>query len=172
MPKRAEKITPDKVLQRRRRRTRRAAIAVAALVVLVLVVVAVTNRTCQQATADRLFRSVEGVPQNDVALVLGTAEKTKAGSMNLHFAQRIKAAAALYEAGKVRHLIVSGDNHKVGYDEPGAMRRALIAAGVPANAITCDYAGFHTLDSVMRAKSVFGLTRCTIVSEEFHCPRA
>ena len=52
---------------------------------------------------------------------------------------------------------------------PGLVK---IAAGVPANAITCDYAGFRTLDSVLRAQSVFGLKNFTIVTEEFHCPRA
>ena len=67
---------------------------------------------------------------------------------------------------------MSGDNHIKGYDEPSDMRDALAAAGVPINAITCDYAGFRTLDSVLRAQSVFGLTRFTIISEEFHCPRA
>jgi vancomycin permeability regulator SanA len=78
----------------------------------------------------------------------------------------------LYRAGKVRHLLVSGDNHIASYDEPEDMRASLIAAGVPAGAITCDYAGFRTLDSVVRAKEVFGLSHCTIISEEFHCPRA
>ena len=130
------------------------------------------DRVCQRAAKGRIFRSVEDVPKNDVALVLGTAKKTPKGSANLHFNQRIDAAVALYRSGKVRHLLVSGDNHIAGYDEPTDMSDALIAAGVPTNAITCDYAGFRTLDSVVRAKQVFGLTRCTIVSEEFHCPRA
>jgi SanA protein len=78
----------------------------------------------------------------------------------------------LYHAGKVKHLLVSGDNHIKSYDEPTDMRDALVAAGVPTKAITCDYAGFRTLDSVVRAKSVFGLTNFMIVTEEFHCPRA
>ncbi len=172
MPKRAANTTPIQLLQPRRRRIRRAAIAVAVFVLLMLAALMVADRACRQAAAGHLFRSVEDVPQNDIALVLGTAEKTKGGSVNLHFSRRIEAAAALYRAGKVHHLLVSGDNHKAGYDEPNDMRKALVAAGVPASAITCDYAGFHTLDSVMRAKSVFGLSRCTIVSEEFHCPRA
>jgi SanA protein len=103
---------------------------------------------------------------------LGTAKLTKQGRPNLHFIQRIAAAAALYRAGKVQHLLVSGDNHVASYNEPDDMRNALIAAGIPTNAITCDYAGFRTLDSVVRAKEVFGLSRCTIISEEFHCPRA
>ncbi len=130
------------------------------------------ERACRSAAEGRLFRSVAAVPQNEVAVVLGTAKTTMRGRSNLHFQQRIDAAVSLYRAGKVKHLLVSGDNHIKGYDEPTDMRDALVAAGVPTNAITCDYAGFRTLDSVVRAKTVFGLTRCTIVSEEFHCPRA
>jgi SanA protein len=119
-----------------------------------------------------LYRSVDEIPKNDIALVLGTGKFTPRGYTNLHFTQRITAAAELFHAGKVHHLIVSGDNHIKSYDEPTDMRDALIADGVPTHAITCDYAGFRTLDSVVRAKSVFGLTNFTIVTEEFHCPRA
>jgi SanA protein len=115
---------------------------------------------------------VDQIPQHEVALVLGTGKTTPRGNPNLHFNQRIQAAAALYHAGKVRHLLVSGDNHIASYDEPSDMRYALVAAGVPTNAITCDYAGFRTLDSVVRAKTVFGLQEFTIVTEQFHCPRA
>jgi len=127
---------------------------------------------CQRAARGRIFSSVEAVPPNEVALVLGTSKTISRGRPNLHFDQRIAAAVSLYRSGKVRHLLVSGDNHVKGYDEPSDMRQALVAAGVPTNAITCDYAGFRTLDSVVRAKTVFGLSHCTIVSEEFHCPRA
>ncbi|MDR3459072.1 MAG: ElyC/SanA/YdcF family protein [Verrucomicrobiae bacterium] len=130
------------------------------------------NRTCKKAAAGRIFTRIESVPANDVGLVLGTSRLMKNGRPNLHFNQRIAAAAALYHAGKVRHLLVSGDNHVASYDEPDDMRAALVAAGVPAAAVTCDYAGFRTLDSVVRAKDVFGLSPCTIISEEYHCPRA
>ena len=130
------------------------------------------DRTCQNAAFGRIFLSVEDIPANEVALVLGTAKSTRKGNANLHFNQRITAAATLYRAGKAQHLLGSGDNHVASYDEPTDMRDALIAAGVPASAITCDFAGFRTLDSVVRAKQVFGLAHCTIVSEEFHCPRA
>ena len=130
------------------------------------------DHVCQRAASGRIFPSVESVPGNDVALVLGTGRLLPNGRTNLHFTQRIAAAAKLYQSGKVRHLLVSGDNHVPGYDEPTDMRNALAAAGVPTNAITCDYAGFRTLDSVLRAHSVFGLTKFTIVTEEFHCPRA
>src|ERR1022692_1967274 len=130
------------------------------------------DHLCRAAATGRIFRSVENVPYHDVGLVLGTGKNTRGGTPNLHFRQRMDAAVALYRSGKVRHLLVSGDNHIAGYDEPTDMRAALVAAGVPAHAITCDYAGFRTLDSVVRAKQVFGLSGCTIVSEEFHCPRA
>lgn len=130
------------------------------------------NRTCERATEGKVYSSLDTVPVNEVGLVLGTSKMTKKGIENPHFDHRIEAAAALYKAGKVKHLLVSGDNHIKTYNEPDDMRAALIAAGVPAAAITCDYAGFRTLDSVVRAKEVFGLQRCTIISEEFHCPRA
>ncbi len=130
------------------------------------------DRACQSAARGRIFRSVDAVPQNEVALVLGTSKTTLLGRANLHFNQRMDAAAALYRSGKVKHLLVSGDNHTKGYDEPSDMRDALIALGVPSQVITCDYAGFRTLDSVVRAKTAFGLSKFTIVSEEFHCPRA
>ena len=138
----------------------------------VIGLVAWADIACHRATEGRIYRSVDATPIRAVCLVLGTGKQTRGGKPNLHFNQRIAAAAALYHAGKVRHLLVSGDNHSVSYDEPGDMREALIADGVPADAITCDYAGFRTLDSVVRAQVIFGLTQCTILSEEFHCPRA
>lgn len=134
--------------------------------------IAGADHVCQRTARNKVYLSLEAVPVSDVGLVLGTGKLTKGGNPNWHFSQRIKAAAALYHAGKVRQLLVSGDNHIIGYDEPTDMREALVAAGVPEAAITRDYAGFRTLDSVVRAKIVFGLKRCTIVTEEFHCPRA
>ena len=130
------------------------------------------DHLCLTAASGRIFRRTDQVPRNDVALVLGTSKTTRKGNPNLHFTQRINAAVELYRAGKVQHLLVSGDNHVVGYDEPTDMMNALVAAGVPTNAITRDYAGFRTLDSVVRGNTVFGLKQFTIVTEEFHCPRA
>lgn len=147
-------------------------IAVLAIFLMAVVAILWADHACHAAAAGRIFQSVADVPANSVALVLGTSKTTPRGTANLHFNQRMDAAVALYRSGKVQRLLVSGDNHVKGYDEPSDMRDALIAAGVPTNAITCDYAGFRTLDSIVRAKEVFGLTHCTIVSEEFHCPRA
>jgi SanA protein len=106
-----------------------------------------------------------------VALVLGTAPMGRRWK-NPFFEGRMDAAAKLYGDGKVRHLLVSGDNHRKGYDEPTAMRDALVARGGPEEASTLDYAGFRTLDSVARARRVFGLQRATIVTDRFHQPRS
>jgi len=155
-------------------RAHRRHLVVAALAMLLAsaAMIVFADRVCQRAARNRIFRSVDSLPVKDVALVLGTSKTTRAGNANLHFKNRMAAAAALYRAGKVKHLLVSGDNHIKTYDEPTDMHDALVAAGVPAAAITRDYAGFRTLDSVMRAQSVFGLTNFIIVTEEFHCPRA
>ncbi|MFM9957952.1 MAG: vancomycin high temperature exclusion protein [Phycisphaerales bacterium] len=125
-----------------------------------------------RAGAWRTHASSADVPPTDVALVLGTNPRVNDGRENLFFRYRIEAAAELFHAGRVRHLLVSGDNHIATYDEPGAMRDALITKGVPAGAITLDYAGFRTLDSVFRARSVFGQQRIVVVSQAFHCERA
>lgn len=148
------------------------AAGVAAALLAIVGLVLWADRSCELAAKGRIYRSVDAVPERQVGLVLGASKVTRHGTPNLHFNQRINAAVTLYRAGKIHHLLVSGDNHVVTYDEPTDMRNALVAAGIPTNAITCDYAGFRTLDSVVRAKQVFGLSRCTIISEEFHCPRA
>ena len=131
-----------------------------------------TNRWIAQRAAPRVFLAVEAAPTRNVALVLGTAAKTYGGYANPFFQNRIEAAAALYHAGKVRHLILSGDNHVQSYDEPSEMRAALLERGVPYEAMTLDYAGFRTLDSLARAQAVFGQTQLIVVSDEFHLPRA
>ena len=119
-----------------------------------------------------VFSKLADVPVNDVALVLGTSPLIGGKWPNPFFENRMDAAAGLYTAGKVRHLLLSGDNSRRQYDEPTAMREALIRRGVPAAAITLDYAGFRTLDSMARARAIFDLTRCTLVTDDFHLPRS
>lgn len=118
------------------------------------------------------YDDVDAVPYNRVALVLGTSKYLIGGNPNHYFNYRIKAAAELYNNGKVDYILVSGDNATVQYNEPRQMRRALIQAGIPASAIYSDYAGFRTLDSIVRAKEVFGQARFTVVSQAFHNERA
>jgi SanA protein len=112
------------------------------------------------------------LPGVTVALVLGAAPIGPEGGPNRYFVYRLDAAAALYKAGKVKYLLVSGDNSRPDYDEPTAMRAGLIERGVPAEAIYRDFAGFRTWDSVVRVEEVFGQTRVIVVSQRFHLSRA
>ena len=116
--------------------------------------------------------SIDAVPHRRAAVVMGCVRTLPNGLDNLYFSRRIDAAAELYKAGKVDCLIVSGDNHVKGYDEPSDMKESLVNAGVPAERIVCDYAGFRTLDTVVRAKKVFGLNSFIIVSQPDHVRRA
>jgi SanA protein len=144
---------------------RRTAI-VAGLLALIAPVPAL-NLWVLQSSSSRVFTDDRDLPQNDVALVLGVSRFG-----NLHFKARTEAAARLYHAGKIRHLLLSGDNHVAGYDEPSDMKEAVLMLGVPESAVTLDYAGFRTLDSVVRAREVFGQHKLTIVTDEFHAYRA
>jgi SanA protein len=122
---------------------------------------------------ESVYDSVIETPNgNEVALILGTSRYTSWGTTNLYFKYRIEAAAKLYHSGKVKHIIVSGDNALKEYNEPKQMLQALIKKGVPENSITLDFAGFRTLDSVVRCKKVFGQTKFIIVSQRFHVERA
>lgn len=124
------------------------------------------------ATRDQVFQSIDALPNTEVALVLGTSKKLENGRDNPYFMYRMDAAAELYKSGKVKHLILSGDNETQYYNEPQYMNEALLAKGIPASAITLDYAGFRTLDSVVRCKKIFGQSNFVIVTQRFHSYRA
>jgi len=139
---------------------------------LILLSAALINLWITQSAKSRKFNALNRIPANDVGLVLGSSARAGGGSVNLHFRNRVEAAAKLYHAGKVKHLLLSGDNHAKSYDEPTDMKDALMELGVPRQAMTLDYAGFRTLDSILRAKTVFGLNRLTIITDDFHSQRA
>lgn len=130
------------------------------------------NAHIASRAAVHLHDDMATLPHNRVGVVLGTSEKVRGGRPNLYFQHRIEAAAALYHAGKVDRLLLSGDNGTIHYNEPWAMRKALIAAGVDSTHITLDHAGFRTLDSMVRAREVFGQQRFTVISQRFHNERA
>ena len=123
------------------------------------------------ASHGRWVKKPGDLPSRSVALVFGCTDKVD-GRENLYFRYRIDAAVKLWESGKVRCIIVSGDNREKYYNEPENMRQALVARGVPANRIVQDFAGLRTLDSVVRAKEVFGLNRIVFVSQRFQNERA
>lgn len=107
-----------------------------------------------------------------VALVLGTSKWTMRGTQNLYFKGRVEATKELYEAGYVHHLLLSGDNSLEAYNEPLLLKKELETQGVSPEAMTMDFAGFRTLDSVIRSKEVFGQDSLIIVTQPFHLPRA
>jgi SanA protein len=125
-----------------------------------------------QSTQPYVYSGIEALPQNDVGLLLGTSPWSRKGNESALFQHRIDAAAALYKAGKIRHVLASGANPDSTYNEPRKMYYALVEAGVPPEAITLDFAGFRTLDSVIRATVVFKLDRYTVISQRFHVYRA
>lgn len=137
-----------------------------------LAVIAAADRAVSSGASAFLHDAIETVPANEVGLVLGTTHRGRGGGGNPYFNHRIAAASELYRAGKVRYLLLSGDNGTLSYNEPREMRRALMAAGIDSSRIVLDFAGFRTLDSVVRAKEVFGQQRFTVISQRFHNERA
>jgi SanA protein len=125
----------------------------------------------ERTALNRTFSDPEQLPNREVGLVLGCAKEV-GGAPNWYFIHRVNAAARLYHAQKINHILVSGDNRHPGYNEPADMKNALIAQGVPAEDITCDYAGLATLDSIVRADKVFGQQSFTVISQSFHTKRA
>ena len=151
---------------------RRILLSLCALGVLAVLFAACANVVVESEAKGRIYTDANAIPHNKVALLLGTNPRNRYGGPNTYFTNRIKTAAALYKAGKVDYIIASGDNHTRRYDEPTAMRDSLLAHGVPMDRIILDFAGFRTLDAVVRAKEVFGCDRRTIIAQADHCARA
>jgi SanA protein len=137
-----------------------------------LLLILLGNRWVINSTDAYIYDNWSLLPENDVGIVLGTSTYTRGGKPNPHFQGRIRAAVELYQIGKVKKLIVSGANPDSTYNEPRKMWQELTKAGVPAADITMDFAGFRTLDSIVRAREVFGLTRVTVITQKYHAYRA
>lgn len=118
------------------------------------------------------FDSVTTIPHNHCAVVLGTNKYISTGKVNLYYTYRIHSAVLLYKNKKADYIIVSGDNRHRSYNEPLSMYNDLVEAGIPKEHIVLDYAGFRTLDSVVRSFKVFGQHKFTIISQPFHNHRA
>ncbi|WP_299217717.1 ElyC/SanA/YdcF family protein [uncultured Dokdonia sp.] len=137
-----------------------------------LSVVVVSNYAIESFAHGKTYDKVSTIEKNKVGLVLGTSKMLQNGRINLYFKYRIEATVALYKAGKIDFVLVSGDNSTSSYDEPTDFKNELIEKGIPEHKIFLDYAGFRTLDSVIRAKEIFGQEKITIISQEFHNERA
>ena len=130
------------------------------------------NRSVNKSAEGKIYTDSNTIPAKDVAVVLGTSRWLTNGYENNYFTYRINAAANLYLNGKVKKILVSGDNGTASYNEPFEMFDALVDKGVNPDDIVLDYAGFRTFDSMVRANKVFGLNNFIVVSQDWHCERA
>lgn len=146
--------------------------ALLALLVLMVAAIFIADGLIKSFAKDKLYSEVSSVPINKVGVVLGTSKYLVNGNINRYYQYRIDAAAELYHSGKVEYILVSGDNRHHSYNEPQTFKNDLVKKGIPAEKIYLDYAGFRTLDSMVRAKEVFGQESVTVVSQQFHNERA
>lgn len=142
------------------------------LFVLLIVAIIFCNLYVEIIAKEKVYNEVSEIPSNKVGLLLGTSKYLKNGMVNLFYAYRIHAAVQLYKEGKIEYILVSGDNGSQYYDEPTTFKEDLIAEGIPEDKIFLDYAGFRTLDSVVRSKEIFQQESITIISQQFHNERA
>lgn len=142
------------------------------LIIISVISIFTSDYMVKNEVEGKLFDDVHSISFNKVGLLLGTAKILQNGKINLYYTYRINAAVELFNSGKIEYILVSGDNSTTNYDEPTTIKNDLIANGIPANKIFLDYAGFRTLDSVVRSKAIFGQTNITVISQKFHNERA
>ena len=142
------------------------------LIIALILVIFVCNIIISSTAEGQTYTDTDTIPANRVGLVLGTSNRLTNGSPNPYYTYRIDATIALYKARKIEFVLVSGDNGSIYYNEPNTIKKDLINGGIPEHVIFLDYAGFRTLDSMFRAKFVFGLDKVTVISQKFHNERA
>jgi SanA protein len=142
------------------------------LIILPLAAILICDYLVESGANGKTYNDITKIPKNRVGLVLGTSSKLIKGGHNPYYTNRINATIDLFRAGKIDFVLVSGDNATQYYNEPNTFKKDLIAGGIPEDKIFLDYAGFRTLDSMMRAKVVFGLDSVTVISQKFQNERA
>jgi SanA protein len=142
------------------------------ILLLIIVFITAIDLYISKFSSPHLFDDCSKIPENKCGLLLGTSKYSIYGGINPYFSSRLDAAAKLYHSGKVRYIIASGDNSEVTYNEPRFMAAGLKERGIPAERIFLDYAGFRTLDSIVRGREIFGQNSVTVISQRFHNERA
>jgi SanA protein len=155
-----------------KRKTKIILYSLLALIPICLIAIVCCNRIITNTAKGKLYTSVAAIPANKVGLLLGTSKSLASGYPNYYYTYRIEAATRLLKAGKIKYLVISGDNSRKEYSEPEDMRADLMAAGIDSSVIFLDYAGFRTFDSIVRLKKIFGQDSVTIISQQFHNERA
>ena len=140
--------------------------------ILLLWLLALTHRLVENTSIGLVTSDLSKIENEQVGLLLGTSKYVQNGFKNHYFFHRIDATMELYFAGKLKHLVISGDNSRKDYNEPEDMKQELVKRGFPASKIHLDYAGFRTFDSVFRMDYIFGQKKFLIISQEFHNIRA
>jgi len=140
--------------------------------VLIFAVIVCANYAVRHTAKAFIYQNIDSIPQNKAGLLLGTSKLLRSGLPNQYFQNRIQATVDLYKAGKIEVVVISGDNSREGYNEPEDMKSELMQRGIPEDKIYLDYAGFRTLDSVVRMEKIFGQKSFTIISQKFHNQRA
>lgn len=142
----------------------------------VLFAIIVAHYIVVMNASGKTYDNVEEIPHNKVGLLLATSPITPGGAHNYYFENRIKAADELYKAGKIDFIIASGGDYtrtqKNGCNEPQAILDSLVSKGIPADRIILDYEGTRTLNSISKAKDVYGLDSLTLITKKYHNERA
>lgn len=141
-------------------------------IVATYITILVCDKTITNASVSRMYSDTANMPYNKLGLLLGTAKVLGNGSVNPYYAYRIDATKILMKAGKIKYLVISGDNSRKEYNEPQMMKSDLIARGIDSTSIFLDYAGFRTFDSMVRLREIFSQDSVTIISQPFHNQRA
>ena len=160
----------------KRRRIKQIAIVVFGGLLAIAIVIAVCNILVVNNAKGRTFDNLSDVPTREIGLLLGTSPNTPDGAHNYYFDNRMKAAADLYHAGKIRRILVSGGDYtmteKHGCDEPTAMRDSLVAHNVPDTCIIEHWQGWRTINSIEAVKNLYDFDSITIISQKYHNERA
>ena len=147
-------------------------IALSTSVIIVSILTIWANAIVTNSTKSFITDDTVNVVYNQVGLLLGTSKNLKNGNKNDFFFNRIDATVQLFKSGKIKNIIISGDNSHTNYNEPLDMKVELVRNGIPDSVIYLDYAGFRTLDAVVRAKEIFGQSSYIVISQKFHNERA
>ncbi len=156
---------------RRRRIIFWSLLTLGALGILVGVIILATNLIVTRGAKDHIVETVEEAPDAQCAIVLG-ARIHDDGTPFPMLTDRLETGIALYEAGKVDKLLLSGDHGQKEYDEVGAMLDYVLARGLPEEDVFTDHAGFDTYDTMYRARDVFQVKSALVVTQGYHLSRA
>jgi len=154
-----------------KRNIKRISLILGSLLLAIFLFTIILSQYIKHTTASLIYTTMQEVPETHTAIVLGASVKGD-GHLSTILEDRVETAYRLYQQGKVKRLLLSGDHGSKYYDEPTAMKAYLVNKGIPAEHIYLDYAGFDTYDSMYRSQAVFEVKDALIITQNFHLPRA